>query len=120
MKKSLRAWCVDHKKEIMITEDGTVATENGAIGRLQVVKFADNQKLMKKANTMFDNVEGNTMSDADNVRVMQRSLEKSNVNSIEEMTKLIHLQRSYEFVQQMIDEEHDRISNTIDTYAKLA
>jgi len=30
------------------------------------------------------------------------------------------LQRSYEFVQQMIDEEHDRISNTIDTYAKLA
>ena len=36
-------------KEIMITEDGTVATENGTIGRLQVVKFADNQKLMKKA-----------------------------------------------------------------------
>lgn len=108
------------EKEIMITEDGTVATENGVVGRLQVVKFADNQKLVKKAGTMFDNVPGNMMSDTDDVRVIQRSLEKSNVNSIEEMTKLIQLQRSYEFVQQMIDEEHDRISNTIETYSNLA
>lgn len=108
------------EKEIMITEDGSVATENGVIGRLQVVKFADNQKLVRKADTMFDNVAGNASSEADNVRVLQRSLEKSNVNSVEEMTKLIHLQRSYEFVQQMIDEEHDRISNTIKTYGQLA
>lgn len=106
--------------EIMITEDGSVETENGIIGRLQVVKFADNQKLIKKANTMFDNVADNAMSYADDVRVIQRSLEKSNVNSVEEMTKLIQLQRSYEFVQQMIDEEHKRLSNTIETYSQLA
>ena len=108
------------EKEVLISEDGSVATENGVIGRLNVVKFADNQKLIKRADTMFDNVEGNLVSTADDVRVVQRSLEKSNVNSIEEMTKLIQLQRSYEFVQQMIDEEHDRISNTIDAYAQLA
>lgn len=108
------------EKEIMITEDGSVATENGFIGRLQVVRFADNQKLIKKANTMFDNVGDNQMTPADDVRVIQRSLEKSNVNSVEEMTKLIQLQRSYDFVQQMIDEEHQRLSNTIETYAQLA
>ena len=106
--------------EIMITEDGSVSTENGIIGRLQVVKFADNQKLLKKAGTMFDNVDGNAVMAADNVRVVHGSLEKSNVNSVEEMTKLIQLQRSYDFVQQMIDEEHDRISNTIETYSQLA
>ena len=108
------------EKEVLISEDGSVATENGVIGRLNVVKFADNQKLIKRADTMFDNVEGNIVSSADDVRVVQRSLEKSNVNSIEEMTKLIQLQRSYDFVQQMIDEEHDRISNTIDAYTQLA
>ena len=108
------------EKEIMITEDGSVATENGVIGQLQIVKFADNQKLLKKANTMFDNVDGNQMTTADNVRVIHRSLEKSNVNSVEEMTKLIQLQRSYEFVQQMIDEEHERLSNTIEIYSQLA
>ena len=106
--------------EIMITEDGSISTENGIIGRLQVVKFADNQKLLKKAGTMFDNVDGNAVMAADNVRVVHGSLEKSNVNSVEEMTKLIQLQRSYDFVQQMIDEEHDRISNTIETYSQLA
>ena len=108
------------EKEVMITEDGSVSTENGFIGQLQIVKFADNQKLIKKANTMFDNVDGNQMSAADNVRVVQRSLEKSNVNSVEEMTKLIQLQRAYDFVQQMIDEEHERISNTIEAYTQLA
>ena len=36
------------------------------------------------------------------------------------MTKLIKVQRSYEYVQQMIDNEHDRLSNTISTYAQLA
>ena len=108
------------EKEIMITEDGSVATENGVIGQLQIVKFADNQKLVKKANTMFDNVDGNQMMAADDVRVVQRSLEKSNVNSVEEMTKLIQLQRSYEFVQKMIDEEHERLSNTIEAYSQLA
>ena len=108
------------ERELMITEDGSVSTENGIIGRLQVVKFADNQKLVKKAGTMFDNVADNPMSPADNVRIIHGSLEKSNVNAVEEMTKLIQLQRSYDFVQQMIDEEHDRISNTIETFSQLA
>ncbi|MBQ8464904.1 MAG: flagellar basal-body rod protein FlgF [Alphaproteobacteria bacterium] len=106
--------------EVVITEDGSVSTENGIIGRLNVVKFADNNKLVKRADTMFDNVAGNQQTQADDVRVVQRSLEKSNVNAVEEMTKLIQLQRSYDFVQQMIDEEHDRISNTIETYSQLA
>ena len=47
-------------------------------------------------------------------------MEKSNVEPIVEMTRLVKLQRSYEYVQQMIDQEHDRISNTITTYAQLA
>ena len=70
---------------------------------------------------MFENVNGNTMTIGnDDVRVKQGVIEKSNVNAIAEMTKLIKVQRSYEYVQQMIDEEHDRISNTISTYAQLA
>ncbi len=106
--------------EVSISEAGDVATENGVIGRIQVVKFADNQKLMRKSDTLYDNVDGNTMSNAEGVRVVQKMLEKSNVNSVEEMTKMIHLQRSYEFVQQMIDEEHDRLSNTIQAFGQLA
>ncbi len=107
--------------EVTITENGDVLTENGVIGRLKLASFEDNQKLLKTAGTMFENVAGNAMViGADNIKVAQGVIEKSNVNAIEEMTKLIKIQRSYDYVQQMIDEEHDRIANTISTYAQLA
>ena len=109
------------EKEIYISENGEVSTENGVIGRLKVVAFADNQKLKKIGNTMFENVNGNTMEvGVADVRIKQRMIEKSNVEPIVEMSKMIKLQRSYEYVQQMIDEEHERLSNTINTYAQLA
>lgn len=107
--------------EVTITERGDVITENGFVARLKLASFEDNQKLLKVAGTMFENVPGNAMVvGTDNVKVAQGMIEKSNVNAIEEMTKLIKIQRSYDYVQQMIDEEHDRISNTISTYAQLA
>lgn len=107
--------------DIRISENGDVMTENGVIGRLKLASFADNQKLLKVAGTMYENVSGNAVAyGANNVRVIQGAIEKSNVEPIQEMTRLINLQRSYEYVQQMIDEEHDRISNTITTYAQLA
>ena len=108
------------EKDISIGENGDVTTENGTIGRIKTVKFADNQKLMKVADTMFRNVEGNAMIVApQETKMIQGAIEKSNVNSINEMTKMINLQRSYEMVQSMIDEEHERLSNTIKTYSQM-
>ena len=101
-------------------ENGDVYTENGPVGKMKIVSFADNQQLLKVGNTLFENVDGNAMTiGEDNIRVLQGKLEKSNVNSVEEMTKLVSLQRSYEYVQQMIDEEHDRLSNTISAFAQM-
>lgn len=107
--------------EITISESGDVMTENGLIGRLKVAKFADNQKLLKVSGVLFENVEGNVaIFGSDTVRIAQGMVEQSNVNSIAEMTNLVKIQRSYDYVQQMIDEEHDRLSNTISTFAELA
>ena len=107
--------------EITISESGDVMTENGVIGRLKIATFADNQKLLKVAGVLFDNVEGNAVSfGSQNVRIAQGMIENSNVNAISEMTNLVKIQRSYDYVQQMIDEEHDRLSNTISTFADLA
>lgn len=109
------------EREIVISEAGDVLTENGVVGRFKLASFADNQKLLKVGGTMFENIPGNQMTaGGNNARVIQGAVEKSNVDPITEMTKLIKVQRSYEYVQQMIDEEHDRISNTISTYAQLA
>ena len=107
--------------EITISESGDVMTENGIIGRLKIAKFADNQKLLKIAGVLFENTEGNdVILGTENVRIAQGMVENSNVNAITEMTNLVKIQRSYDYVQQMIDEEHDRLSNTISTFASIA
>ena len=109
------------EQEVTIAENGEVSTENGNLGRLKLVTFADNQKLLKVAGTMFENASGNDMLiGAADARILQGAVEKSNVNAIAEMTKMVNLQRSYEMVQQMIDEEHDRVSNTISAFAQMA
>lgn len=109
------------EKDVNIAQNGDVSTENGIVGRLKVVKFADNQKLLKVANTMFENTSGNAMIvNPQETQVIQGAIEKSNVDPISEMTRMIKLQRSYEYVQQMIDGEHQRVANTISAYAQLA
>ena len=109
------------EKDISIASNGDVTTENGTIGRLKLVKFADNRKLMKVADTMFRNTADNAMTvGPEDAQVVQGALEQANVNSITEMTNMIKLQRSYEIVQSMIDEEHERLSNTITAYSQLA
>ncbi len=107
--------------EIHITESGEVLTENGSLGRIKIASFEDNQKLQKVADTLFANTDGNAMElNNGNYRVIHKAIEKSNVDPISEMTKMIKIQRSYEYVQQMIDEEHERLSNTIEAYSQLA
>lgn len=107
--------------EITISESGDVITENGVIGRLKIAQFADNQKLLKTSGVLFDNREGNAVVfGSGNYRIAQGMVEASNVNAVAEMTNLVKIQRSYDYVQQMIDEEHDRLSNTISTFAELA
>lgn len=105
--------------EIMVSPAGDVSTENGVIGRIKLVAFEDNQMLEKVSDSMFKNERGNFIQVAD-ATVEQGIVEKSNVNSISEMTKMIGLQRNYEYVQQMIDTEHERLSNTIQMYSQLA
>ena len=110
-----------NENEITITASGEVLTENGSLGRMRLASFADNQKLLKIADTMFENTEGNSMEyNNGSYQVVQKSIEKSNVEPIAEMTKLINLQRSYEYVQQMIDTEHERLSNTITAFSQQA
>lgn len=108
-------------REISITSSGEILTENGSLGRMRLASFADNQKLQKIADTLFENTDGNTVEyNGGNYEVIQKAVEKSNVEPISEMTKLINIQRSYEYVQQMIDTEHERLSNTISAFAQMA
>ncbi len=103
--------------EITISRDGTVTTENGQIGRLRLVGFADQRALKKVTEGLYDAGE-QTPTPLSAPHVTQGMLEGSNVNPISEITRMISVQRAYESAQKMIETEHDRQRQAIDAFAK--
>jgi len=96
-----------NETEITISRDGTVSTENGAIGRLNVVSFANEQELLRVQAGLYD--AGDQQPEAvTGMAIEQGMLEGSNVEATEEITRLIKIQRAYESVQKMIEDESDR------------
>jgi flagellar basal-body rod protein FlgF len=102
--------------KIEATPTGTLNTEKGAIGSLQVVKFDSETGLRKISANLFETDQA--PQKADNVAIQQNMIEASNVQPILEMSKMIEVQRAYQSAQQMLDREHDRSSRAIATFTK--
>ncbi len=111
----------DNSAKIDIGPDGTISMGNGfgnqQAGTLNLVKFEDARVLAKEGNGLYK-IMDNTIKPlaADNIKVEQGALERSNVNSIEEMTNMITAIRGFEAYQkviQSIDEADDQAVNSI-------
>ncbi len=99
---------------ITVATDGTVSSrENGPIGKLRVVQFEDEQRLRKVMNGLY--VTDTPARDAvpGEVKVVQGAVEGSNVNPVAEIARMIKLQRFFEAMQKIIEQEHKRQRNTI-------
>lgn len=98
---------------IDITGDGVVRSENGPVGRIKVVRFANQQNLSPEGSRLFraDNM---TPEAVDQPRVVQGSIEGSNVSSIGEMTRLLEVSKEFEQVAHFVDAEGQRISGAVD------
>lgn len=99
-------------RNITITSDGTVATENGALGKLRIVTFENQQQLENQAGGLL-----RTNADAQEVerpKVQQGALEGSNVNPILEMSKMIRIHRSFNSAKDFIQREDQRQRKMMD------
>lgn len=102
--------------EITISRDGTITTQNGALGRLQIVTFENQQELTALAGGLYSSKLEPT--DAENPDVVQGMLESSNVQPIIEMTKMISVSRAYESIKRLIEREDERIKTMIEEMAR--
>ncbi|HEX9442713.1 MAG TPA: flagellar basal-body rod protein FlgF [Candidatus Binatia bacterium] len=92
-------------RKIEVSPEGVVRSEEGEMGRLRVVHFADNRALAKESRGLYRAPDGAAESAAD-YRILQGSVEQSNVNPVEAMVALITLHRQFEAygkVMQMMD-----------------
>jgi flagellar basal-body rod protein FlgF len=107
---------------IDIARDGTVSyhDQNGGdvvqVGRIRMVEFENEYALEKDAETLFRPA-GQQPQPAQNAEIVQGFIEKSNVNGVVEMTKMIHTVNSYQSAGRMVESEHERQRRAIQTLA---
>ncbi|WP_033068914.1 flagellar hook-basal body complex protein [Thalassospira australica] len=108
--------------QIEIKGDGTVSTDIGQIGKLQVVTVDNVQEMIVTGNTLYRApTEAEAAEDApevdveivENPGIVQGALEKSNVNPIGAMTQMIDVLRSYQSVTRSLESENERMRNMI-------
>jgi flagellar basal-body rod protein FlgF len=114
--------------DIVINKDGTIKVREGTSltsdstrGKIRLVTFADPQSLQKDGASTFrapDGVTPQPLAEA-NTRVMQGALEKSNVRSVVEVTRMIELTRAYADVANILQQQNDLKKSSIQQLADV-
>ncbi len=109
---------------ITINPDGTIRAREGDAdagrGRLRLVAFANPQALRKDGSSTFLAPQGvDPQEPAAGVRVVQGTLERSNVRSVVEMTRMIELTRAYTEVANILQQQHDMRRSSIERLAEV-
>jgi flagellar basal-body rod protein FlgF len=113
-------------KDIVITADGTVTVREGIVtqfdsirGKLKMVKFDDPQKLKKEGLNLFSAPSGTTAQPDTASRVNQGFVEKSNVNAIAEMSRMMEVTRTYQQIASLMQQQSDLRKNAIQSLADV-
>ncbi|HSR35906.1 MAG TPA: flagellar basal-body rod protein FlgF [Desulfurivibrionaceae bacterium] len=89
--------------EVVIDRAGRVQVDGQVVNQLSIVTFADLRDLEKVGENLFRAKRETAQEQpAPDAEIKQGFIEKANVNTVEEMTELIDLQRAYEGQQKMI------------------
>ncbi len=95
---------------ITASADGTLSADGQAIGQIGMVT-TNRASLTREGDNVFSTEEG--YEPATDARLLQGAVEGSNVNAVTEIAHLIEVQRTYEMGQRMLQQEDDRIKDTI-------
>jgi flagellar basal-body rod protein FlgF len=112
----------DH--DINISPDGTITVLDGTSrvdtirGKLRMVSFADAQSLLKQGSNLYAADPTTAQADLKST-VQQGFVEKSNVNSVSEMSRMIEVTRAYSSVATMLQQESDLHKNAINQLAEI-
>lgn len=96
---------------IGIAPDGTVSAGGLPVGQVGLFVPRDPLTLTREGATLF-RAEGGT-DPAPAGRVLQGFLEDSNVEPVQELARMVEVQRAYELGQGFLEREDDRIRKTI-------
>lgn len=103
---------------ITMTENGTLNSERGSIGKLKLVTFADPQTLVPIGDNLLTANNAAEMP-VDKPHIVQGMLETSNVQPILEMNKMIEILRMYQATQNVMNNDHDMTRSMIQKLTRI-
>jgi flagellar basal-body rod protein FlgF len=112
----------DH--DINVSPDGTVTVLEGSSrtdsirGKLRLVSFPDAQKLLKEGLNLYASGEGSAQPDLKS-QVRQGFIEKSNVNAVAEMSRMIEVTRAYTQISTLLQQQSDLHKTAIQQLADV-
>ncbi|MGE9010322.1 flagellar basal-body rod protein FlgF [Leptospira interrogans] len=112
-------------KQITIAPDGNVTVLEGSNridsvrGKLRIVSFADAQKLVKEGGNLYSADQGVAPRPDTTSRVNQGYVEKSNVNSVTEMSRMIEITRAYTQISALLQQQSDLHKSAIEKLAEV-
>ncbi|MDB5580211.1 MAG: flagellar basal-body rod protein FlgF [Bradyrhizobium sp.] len=112
-------------KELTIAADGNVTVLEGTNrvdsvrGKLRVVRFADAQKLVKDGSNLYAAGAGVGPQLDTASKVQQGFIEKSNVSSVAEMSRMIEVTRAYTSISAMLQQQGDLRKTAIERLADV-
>lgn len=88
---------------IIIDEDGGINVDGQLVDKLKTVLFKRPERLQKLGRSYFAPIDNdNVPISSKKIKVRQGMVEKSNVNTVKEMTRMIDANRAYESVQKAL------------------
>jgi flagellar basal-body rod protein FlgF len=113
-------------RDIVINKDGTIKVREGQSlnsdstrGKLRIVRFADTQQLIKEGASSYSAPAGVTPEPVVKPNVIQGAIEKSNVRSVIEMSRMIEVTRAYTEVATIISQQNDLRKNSLQQLAEV-
>jgi flagellar basal-body rod protein FlgF/flagellar basal-body rod protein FlgG len=112
----------DH--DINISADGTVTVQEGTNrtdsvrGKLSMVSFAQAQSLLKEGSNLYS-AGGARPVPSTTSKINQGFVEKSNVNSVMEMTRMIDVTRAYTQISAMLQQQTDMRKSALEKLAEV-
>jgi flagellar basal-body rod protein FlgF len=112
-------------RQVTISLDGTISVREGTSktdsqrGTLRLVAFDGAQNFQKDGSSTFTTSNGSQPQPTKTSRVVQGSIEKSNVRGVIEMSRMIEITRSYTQIAAMLQQQNDLSQSSIDKLADV-
>jgi flagellar basal body rod protein FlgG len=113
----------DH--DVSIASDGNITVVEGVNhidsvrGKLRMVSFADAQKLLKEGSNLYSAGNGVAAQPDSTSKLRQGFIEKSNVNSVMEMSRMIEVTRTYTQIATLLQQQSDLHKTAIQQLADV-